>query len=367
MFSQELLQELLALDLQDQRILSIYLDADSGVEPIETIKLRVRGMIKEAKLGQDKGVAAVEQFLDHSHDWSKPGLALFSSTGGDFFRAYPAAVSFRNRFRVGTRPYVKPLAHLLDHYAHYGVVLVDQIGARFFEYHLGELQTQDGYMGEEVRKLKKGGGSSAVGMRGGLGGARREGEISQRNLREAAEAAKLFFSRKPIRRLFLGGTTETVAQFREMLPKKLQSSVAGTFAVDMSAAEHEVGELTLALLKEANLARESKLVDTLLSTHAQGGNAVINLDETLQAVSDKRVQTLIISDGFRHPGYVHEESGLVVSNVVRSPMGESELTAVDDVIDDAVSLTIDQGGHVEVVADNPTLESIGHVGAILRY
>ncbi len=367
MFSQEQLQELLALDAQDEQIVSIYLDADSAAEPIETIKLRVRSMLKEAQLGQGKGVDAIERYLDHSYDWSKPGLALFSSTGGRFFRAYPAAVSFRNRFRVGIRPYVKPLAHLLDHYAHYGVILVDKIGARFFEYHLGELQVQAGYMGEDARKLKKGGGSSAVGMRGGTGGARREEEVVQRNLREAAAAAARFFEGKPVRRLFLGGTAENVAQFREMLPKMLQSSIAGSFAVDMNAGEHEVGALSLALLREANLARESKLVETLISTHAQGGNAVVALDNTLQAVSEKRVQTLIISDGFQAPGYVHHESGFVVSNLAKSPLSRSELTEVDDVIDAAVSQTIAQGGHVEVVADNPALEEVGHVGAILRY
>jgi peptide subunit release factor 1 (eRF1) len=367
MFSQEQLQELLALDIQGERILSVYLDADSAAESIETIKLRLRGMLKEAQLGRKKGVEAIERYLDHSYDWSKPGLALFSSSDGAFFRAYPAAVSFRNRFRVGMKPYVIPLAHLLDHYAHYGVILVDKIGARFFEYHLGELQVQDGFMGEDVRKLKKGGGSSAVGMRSGGSGARREEEIAHRNLRDAATSAGQFFNGKPVRRLFLGGTAETVAQFREMLSKKLQSSVAGTFSVDMNAGEHEVGALSLALLKEANQGRELKIVDKLIATHAQGGSAVIALDDALQAVSDKRVQTLVISDGFRVPGYIHPESGFVVSSLARSPLSERELTAVDDVIDAAVTQTIVQGGQVEVVADNPKLEEIGHIGAILRY
>jgi hypothetical protein len=223
MFGPEQLQELLSLDIQNERILSLYLGAENTQESVEATKLRVRGMLKEAQLSQEKGATAIERYLDHSYDWSGPGLALFASTGGEFFRAYPTAVSFRNRLRVGQRPYVKPLTHLLDHYAHYGVVLVDRVGARFFEYHLGELQGTEGCMGEDVRKLKKGGGSSAVGMRGGGGGSRREEEVAQRNLREAAATAAQFFANKPIRRLFLGGTAETVAQFRDMLPKKLQS------------------------------------------------------------------------------------------------------------------------------------------------
>jgi peptide subunit release factor 1 (eRF1) len=93
----------------------------------------------------------------------------------------------------------------------------------------------------------------------------------------------------------------------------------------------------------------------------------VGLDETLQAVSDKRIQTLIISDGFRTPGYVHDASGFVVANLARSPLAEEELTAVDDVIDAAVMQSMTQGGHVEVISENPELERIGRIGAILRY
>lgn len=367
MFGQEQLQELLSLDLRDEKILSIYLDSDSTQESIETIKLRLRSMLKDAHLVQEKGATTIERYLDHSYDWSAPGLALFSSADGEFFRAYPAAVSFRDRVRVGPRPYVKPLAHLLDHYAHYGVILVDRIGARFFEYHLGELQRKDGCIGEDVRKLKKGGGSSAVGMRGGVGGSRREEEAVQRNLREAAVAAGQFFSNRPIRRLFLGGTSETVAPFRDMLPKKLQSSVAGIFSMEMTAGEHEVGVRSLSLLHQANIERETRLVEKMIASHAQAGNAVVGLDDTLKAVSEKRVQTLVVSDGYRVPGYLDEASGFVVSNLAKSPLSDSDLTEVADVVDAAVSQTLIQGGTVEIISDNQALEDVGRIGAILRY
>ncbi len=98
-----------------------------------------------------------------------------------------------------------------------------------------------------------------------------------------------------------------------------------------------------------------------------GANAVFGLDDTLQAVSDRRVEALIISDGFRHHGYIDEPTGFVVSNLARSPLAESELAEVEDVIDAAVAQTVAQGGHIEIIADNPTLENAGRIGAILRY
>ncbi len=371
MFTQDHLQELLSFEANGSGVISVYLDTDCAQVPADTIKLQVRGMLKELNSIYEKDSEIIERYLDLSYDWSKPGLALFSSAKNEFFQAFSVAVSFRNRLRVGSKPYVKPLAHLLDYYAYYGVILVDRVGASFFEYHVGELLESQGIMGDDVRKLKKGGGSSAVGMRGGArgvdGGSRHEDEVVQRNMRAAAGAATQFFADKPIRRLFLGGTAENVAHFRELLPKQLQSCIAGTFSVDLNAGESEVRKQTLELLKGANLERENKLVQNLITTQAKGGSAAIGLDDTLQAVSEKRVQTLIISDGLRAPGYVQDEMGFVVANLARSPLSDTEMEEVEDVIDTAVSFTMSQGGHVEIISDNPELEGVGRIGALLRY
>ena len=366
MFTQEDMQQLLSYT-GPSAVVSLYLDTDGGKQPIDTIKQQARGLLREVDNGLKADADYIEQYLLHQYDWAQPGLVVFCSNGGDFFETYPTAVSFRNRIRTGTKPYVKPLAHLLDYYANFGVALVDQVGARFFHFHLGELQRQEGFMGEEVRKSKRGGGSAATGMRGGDSGGRHNAEWVQHNLRAAADTATSFFSGKSIRRLFLGGTAETVSQFRELLPKQWQSRVAGTFPMDMTAPDSDVRERALTLLQQANEQREKKLVKTMLGAKASGHNGVVGLDDTLQAISEKRVQTLIVSDGFRTPGYVHSDSGFVVANLTKSPLSEAELTAVSDVVDSAVAQTMAQGGHVEVISDNPDLARIGHIGAILRY
>lgn len=371
MIKQEDLQKLLEFEGNGSQVVSLYLDVDLGQQTNEVIKKQAKSLLKEGGAA-DKDAAAIEQFLDLSYDWSKPGLAIFSCVDQDFFRAFPSAVSFRNRVRIGKRPYVKPLNHLLDYYAHYGVIVVDRIGARFFEYNLGELIDSAGIMGEDVRKLKIGGGTSrggsstTSGQRGGVSG-RREEEVAQRNLRDAASAAQQFFANKPIRRLFLGGTTENVAQFRDYLSKQWQSRIAGTFAMDMTAGEHEISQLSLDLLTEANAKREQKLVEDLITAAAKGTNAVIGLDATLQSVSQGRVQILVISDGFRTPGYADERANyLTVYASDSSPYG-GELESVEDVVEAAVSRTVEQGGSVEIITGNDELERYGRIGAILRY
>jgi peptide chain release factor subunit 1 len=371
MIRQEDVQELLALDAGDSLVTSLYLDVDTGQQSSEVIKKQARALMKQEGVGE-KDAAAIEQYLDLTYDWTKPGLAIFASDDNDYFRAFPSAIAFRNRVRVGPRPYVKPLNHLLDHYAHYGVAVVDRIGAKFFEYHLGELQDAGGTMGDDVRKLKLGGGSargggatSATGKRGGQGG-RHEEEVVNRNMRDAAAAAGRFFAGKPIRRLFLGGTAENVALYRENLSKQLQSCIAGTFPADMTAGEHEIRERSLALLYDANAERERKMVKTMITTAAKGGNAVIGLDATLKALNDGRVQTLVVSDGYRAGGYTDENMNYLSAYEGDSPYGAT-MVVMDDVVGAAVSRAMELGGNVEIITEDEALEEAGKIGALLRY
>lgn len=367
MFTEENLDELLAFEAEDAQVVSLYLNADLGENPIETIKLQARGLLREVPDELQEDVDQIEEYFEHEHDWHKAGIAVFSCAPKDFFRAYQVAVPFRNRVRIRPTPYVKPLLHLLKYYTNYGVILVDRVGARFFEFHLGELNETSGTMGEDIRKLKHGRGSSATGMRGGVGGARQEDEHVQRNMREAADEAARFFSRKDIRRLFIGGTSENVAQFRELLPRQLQSTIAATLPMDMDANKQEVRQRTLEILHTLNAEREQKLVEKMLTSSHDGGSAVIGLAPTLRMVSDGRVDTLIVSDGYRASGYRHTSSGYLSASDEDTVFGDAAFENVTDIVDEAVQRTVEQGGHVEVVSENPKLDGAGRIGAILRY
>lgn len=366
MFDQAALQELLAFRSEAAQVLTLYLNCDLSHNSIDHIKRQARSLLRDAPSSSREDVAEIEQYLDHAFAWSHPGLAVFSCQADGFFRAYPVHVAFRNRLRLSRKPYVKPLAHVLDTYAHYGVILVDRVGARFFEFHLGELLDTGGSLGEDIRKVKDGGGSAA-GRKASQGHGRHEDVQADRNLKDAADEANQFFQNKPIRRLFLGGTSETIAQFRDHLSRQLQSCYAGSFAIDKYAAEHEVRERSLTLLTEANERREAALVASLLERASQGTLAVTGLDDTLEMISAGRAETLIISDGYRTPGYKESGTSFVIANLAKSPLDNSQLREVQDVVEEAVTIALSQGTHVEVISDNPGLEDAGRIGAILRY
>jgi peptide chain release factor subunit 1 len=350
-------------------VLSVYLSADPAAGTSEAHKLRLRQMLKDLPGNPASDIEAVERFVHYEYDWSGRGLAAFSCQAKGFFRAYPLFVPLRSRARQMERPYVKPLADLLDRYGGFGVALVDRQGARLFHFHMGELREQEGTLGTSVRKTKQGGGSTATGMRGGAAGQTRHAEeVADRNLREASRFAAKFFKDARVRRILVGGTEETVAQFLGLLPKTWQSLVVGSFPMDMNAGQAEVLERSMGLVARRDREREGQLVQGLITAAAKGREGVIGLDETLAAVHDGRTQTLIISDGYRAPGYRCAGCAyLTTQSLERCPFCGQAFDEIEDAVESVVRRVLLDGGDVEVVHGDPALDKAGRIGALLRY
>jgi peptide chain release factor subunit 1 len=370
MFNEQDLQELVGFQNEESPVLSLYLDVDPTKHATDEYKLVLRGLLKEvAGQAQREDVAAVERYFNHEYDWQGKGVVLFSCLEQDFWRAYPLAVPVDSHVYVSKRPYIKPLTDILDAYGRYGVVLVDQEGARLFLFQLGELQETSGTIGEEVKRMKHGRGSSA-GRRGGVAGrtSRREEETAQRNLREAAELTAKFCAGGRCGRIILGGTEQTVAQFQEMLPKDIQDQVVGSFPTVMTASETEVLDHSLEIIAEVEHEREKELVESAITAAAKGGAGVIGLADTLGAVYEGRVRILLIDEGYKATGYRCQQCGYIAAQAKENcPFCGGKVEQIDDAVDLIVRRVIDQGGQVEVVRDSPALEKAGHIAALLRY
>jgi peptide subunit release factor 1 (eRF1) len=105
----------------------------------------------------------------------------------------------------------------------------------------------------------------------------------------------------------------------------------------------------------------------MITAAAKGGNAVVGLDATLESVSEGRVQTLVISDGYSMPGYIDIESNYLTAYEGKSSPSGGELVKVSDVVEAAISSAMEFGGSVEIITDSLELDEAGRIGAILRY
>ena len=366
MLTESNLREL--LDYQSHHpVLSVYLNTEPSEGNADAYKLRLRTMLKEVNMPED--VSAVERYFDHEYDRSGRSMAVFSCAPEEYFRAYSLAVPIRNRVRVGDHPHVKPLADLLDSYGGYGVALVDKQGARMFSFHLGELREQEGMMGEAVRHTKRGGASSLAGRRGGVAGKTKHAEeVAGRNMKEAAEFAAHFFANNNVRRVLIGGAESNVAPFRAQLPKAWQSLIVGTFPMSMTAGKDEVLERAMQIGREAERRRETELIKTLINNASKGRGGVVKLDDTLRSVHEGRVQSLVIREGYRAPGYRCKGCGYITGQQHKKcPFCGNTFKKIPDAVEMVVRKVMQQGGEVEVLHEDQNTERFGHIGAILRY
>jgi peptide subunit release factor 1 (eRF1) len=365
MLSENDLRELAEFNAQAP-VLSLYLNTDPSMGNADAHRKRARSMIKDINLPQD--LETINRYLDHEHDWSGRGMALFSCASKGFFKTYSLAVPVRSMVHIGDRPSVKILADLLDNYGGYGVVLVDKQGARLFHFHLGTLMEQEGVLGETIKHTKRGGASSVPGRRGGAAGKTQAMEERiDHNMKDAADFAIHFFESKHIRRILIGGTDENIHKFRSYLPKSWQSLVMGSFPMSMNASHTEVLSRAMQLGAEADARRETALIERVTTAAAKAAYAVTGIDETLAAVNTGRVQTLVVAEGFRKVGYRSKENGELAAELPSPGSVDGVYEKVFDVVDQAVNRVVVNGGEVEVIHDTEGIRKLGNIAALLRY
>ncbi|MBN1812937.1 MAG: hypothetical protein JXA14_13970, partial [Anaerolineae bacterium] len=251
----------------------------------------------------------------------------------------------------------------------YLVALVDRQGVRLSFFEMGELQATDGHMGEEVRRLKRGRGSS--GGHGGRGGelvsSRHEEETVKRNIRDEVDKTKTFWEQYKPQRLILAGADPTVTQFREALPKHLQEKVIGSFNADMNASDLEMRELSLEILEQVEQEREQSLVEAVFTAAAKGRGGVIRLADTLGAAHEGRIQTLVVARDYRQSGYQCCNCDYITDQALEvCPFCGGTFAEIPDAAEALVTKVIEDSGQVEVINDYPKIAEFG-VGALLRY
>jgi hypothetical protein len=369
MFSQQDLRELAAYRAEAS-VLSVYLNVDPTDRTRDEYRLELRQMLKQAEeAASTDDIEAVEAFFDHEYDWSGRGVVIFSCQEEDFWRAYPFAIPVPSGVTVAHRPYISPLAELVDAYGSFAVAVVDRRQLRLFLFDLGELRATAEFVGEDVRKLKRGRGSSGGhGRRGGAPiSSQHEEEVVRRNIRDAVTTTQSFCQRYEPQRLILAGADRTVAQFQEALPKHLQDKVIGSFSADLNASEPEIRELSLEIIQQVEEERKDVLVDAVFTAAAKGGNGVIRLADTLGAAHEGRVQTLVIDRHYHQPGYQCKHCNYITDHALQKcPFCGGDFREISDAAEALVTRVIEDGGRVEVVDDNPKAQVFG-VGALLRY
>jgi peptide subunit release factor 1 (eRF1) len=88
----------------------------------------------------------------------------------------------------------------------------------------------------------------------------------------------------------------------------------------------------------------------------------------LAAAQEGRLQTLVMSAGQTAPAYRCAQCGyLTTQPLEKCPFCGGKFEEVSDAVNLIVRRVVEDGGKVEVVPDDETLEQAGGIGGLLRY
>lgn len=363
MLTQADLKALARLDTRGQPVLSLYLNADVSRYDKDERKRALKRLL--APLAADPAdVRRVTRWFEREYDWRARSVAIFASAPADVWREFRLAVPLLDYASVDVKPNLRLLSDLLDEYECFAIALIDRDHARFFAMRLGEIE-------EFAHQLPKTPGRH---KQGGWSAARFQRQIQAhalQNLKHAAQLTADFVAAQGCTQLLLAGTRPTRAQFREQLPKELRERLAGEFAMDLNATAHQVLEQARRIQERVERERESAQVEALhTAARKQGLTATLGLADTLSALMEKKVYTLIIAPDVSASGAACSHCGyLAAQTLAACPLCGKAMRRVDGAVDLAVRRAIELGCRVEMVHGPAAvkLRKLGGIGAMLRY
>lgn len=189
------------------------------------------------------------------------------------------------------------------------------------------------------------------------------------HVRAAARAAVAVDDAVPLAALVVGGARDLLPAVLERLPARLRATVEEEPGVGPDAdaptlrsiAERAADRAALRAEEDAVAARRARAWPT--SPHP----AVTGLEAVAAAAAEDRVDDVLVSSGFRRPGWRCEGCGRRCGMGPRCPVCGAKMVAVEDVVGEVVTQVEGLGGTVRWCERSADLDVVGRIGALLRY
>lgn len=354
----------------DPFVLSLYLDVDGRERPIDADwRGALRALLHEARgRGETSGplprsaleedVAAVEGWLGAGVERaSTRGLAMFSCARDGFLQAYALPVAVRDEVRVGPRPDVGQLLEALRRARPTVAVLVDSQRARILRVRLGAVDE----LSSVVDPLER---QADTGVE--LGGwEHRHEEAVRRHLRGVAAEVTRRVDGEGADGVVVGGPAPAVDGLLDLLPERVARLVIGRVPLPVRSVTAEVARAVGELWDRLDEKRRAELVEELVGAIATG-HGVSGLAGTLEALEEKRVETLVVGRGYRAPGSRCAACGHMEVGTRDCSWCGGPTDVVENVVDEMVQQALGQRASVEY-CDAPAMEVLGHIGALERH
>ena len=289
-------------------------------------------------------------------------LAVFCCGRDDLFEVLQLPRTTEGRVSIELTPYIEPLV-VATAGRRWAVVLVSRRVARLLTGTESGL-TERERLTDDVRGRHGQGGPSQANYQRSIE------KDTDDHLRRAAEEAFRSWQREPFDRLAIGGPEEIASRLEKLLHGDLRGLLVERHVdVDVATANEEQVEAALQGLAEDDDTRvEREALDQLAAGIGTGGRAVGGPADTVEALNERRVGSLLLGQDFDQPAARCPSCGLLVlESGGRCPIDGTELEHIDHLREAAVEAAVAQDADVMIVSHYPDLGPFAGIGALLRF
>jgi hypothetical protein len=329
------------------------------VKPVRE-RAEPRGRAVQKSVRNDTG--RIHGLADQLELDSAPGYAVFASEMDGIFVLEPLGHPPPNASTLGPRPYLRPL-RATPRALRSGILVADNTLARTFTAVEGIVDEVKAPIGVDIGNRSWGGfsGYEEQTVRS------RAEEVTTKLWREAAERLLDRHMEKPFDYLAIGSHDETIEEIGRALHPYLARLQRAPFtinpqAISLPALRAEVAAMDQQMRKH----RQSALAGRVCDTAWSGGNAVLGLQEVIDAANTQAIDTLVVAGPFARSGAICDSCGHLVRVGDVCPVCGASLFPVEDIVGALMDSTVAAGGTVSQIGVASPLDRHG-VGALIRF
>ncbi len=281
-------------------------------------------------------------------------LAIFCSGRDDLFETVTLPRPTASSVFIDRIPHVEPLVVQGDDERWCAVLVTSRTG---------DMYRGEGSEGSERQRIAdyvRGHGKGAA------AGENTQEEDLENHLRAVADAIYRDWQKEPFTTLVLSGPVEPVARLEELLHNDLRPMLAASHLdLDVaSATESKVRDAVAGVIEAKRRARAERALEELTETT----RAVTGIADTLEALNERRVQTLLLSRDFSATGARCPSCGLLVAETSDTCPADGTPTEATDLREAAVQAALLQDATV-IAFDEPQddLPPARPIAALLRF
>jgi hypothetical protein len=301
-----------------------------------------------------------EQLSDGFDAKGAHALAIFSSTAANLFEVLKLGRPVEHPPVISDVPYLEPLA-IVGPSERWCVLLVNRRVARLFCGSRSGMEELELVEDEVHGQHKQGGWSQARYQRS-------VDKDVKDHLRHTAEVAFALLRRDLPVGILIGAPEELAGDFEDLLHPYLRDRVIGRVSVDVeNTGPDEVTAAAAEQIEATARRRDDEALRALAEELARDGRAASGLEAVLSALTEQRVDILLVDQGFRARGVRCPRCGWLGVQGASCPADGSATEPVEDVAGEAIERAVTTSAAVRVLRDRPELASHGHIAALLRF